>query len=209
MICSNCRRIFLSRIHSSRKSSSSFRYGSTVPANPNAAPIQAPSSISIDSANPAQSSETQTPSASTATLKARSNATKELKKPAKLKSSVPGGVELKGLGYTKAQPRILAKEDDEYPDWLWTLLDAKRTTLGDSKVDLEAMTKKQRAKYERKQAKIRESLPVTVPLHEQSKDLTGPGDDAVTSLERRQEITRSARAARRRSIRESNFLKSM
>jgi hypothetical protein len=27
-------------------------------------------------------------------------------------------------------------EDDEYPDWLWTLLDDKKTTLGGEKVDL-------------------------------------------------------------------------
>lgn len=72
-----------------------------------------------------------------------------------------------------------------------------------------AMTKKQRARYEKKQARLLESIPKTIPVHEQSKDITGPEDDAVTSLERRHEITKSARAARRRGIRESNFLKSM
>lgn len=30
----------------------------------------------------------------------------------------------------------MAKEDDEYPDWLWTLLDEPRTTMGMPKADL-------------------------------------------------------------------------
>jgi large subunit ribosomal protein L54 len=75
--------------------------------------------------------------------------------------------------------------------------------------DAIAMTNKQRARYEKKQARLLEDTPKTVPVHEQSKDLTGPEDDAIVSLQRRQEITKSARGARRRSIRESNFLKSM
>lgn len=43
-------------------------------------------------------------------------------KPQKLMGSIPGGTPLHGLGYLKAKPTVLAKEDDEYPDWLWTLL---------------------------------------------------------------------------------------
>ncbi len=71
------------------------------------------------------------------------------------------------------------------------------------------MTKKQRLRYDKKQERLLKDIPTQIPVHEQSKDLTGPGDDAVTSLQRRQEITKSARSARRRTIRESNFLKSM
>src|SRR5271155_993410 len=74
---------------------------------------------------------------------------------------------------------------------------------------LTAMTKKQRQKYDRKQERLLKTLPKRIPVHEQSKDLTGPGDDAVVSLERRQEITNSSRVARRKGIRESNFLRSM
>ena len=40
------------------------------------------------------------------------------------------------MGYTKAKPRVLAKEDAEYPEWLWRLLDEKTTELGTPKVDL-------------------------------------------------------------------------
>lgn len=43
----------------------------------------------------------------------------------KVRSSVAGGALLQGLGYTKAKPQILAKEDEEYPDWLWGVLDEK------------------------------------------------------------------------------------
>jgi large subunit ribosomal protein L54 len=71
------------------------------------------------------------------------------------------------------------------------------------------MTKKQRAKYERKQERIRQSLPAQIPLHEQSTDLTAPGASAQESLAKRQALTKSQRDARRKSIRESNFLKAM
>ena len=71
------------------------------------------------------------------------------------------------------------------------------------------MTKKQRGKYERKQERLRKSLPQQIPVHEQSKDLTGPDADAATSLEKRQEVTKSLRVARRKGIREDNFLRTM
>lgn len=38
-------------------------------------------------------------------------------------SSVPAGTPLKGLGYLKGKDPPLAKEDHEYPQWLWGLLD--------------------------------------------------------------------------------------
>lgn len=38
-------------------------------------------------------------------------------------SSCVAGTPLKGLNYTKGKPDIVALEDHEYPDWLWTLLD--------------------------------------------------------------------------------------
>lgn len=71
------------------------------------------------------------------------------------------------------------------------------------------MTKKQRHRYDRKQERLQQNIPQQIPVHEQSKDLTGPEDDAITSLERRQEITKSSRTARRKAIREDNFLRSM
>lgn len=72
-----------------------------------------------------------------------------------------------------------------------------------------ALTKKQRTKYDRKQSKLRANIAPSIPVHEQSIDLTGPGDDAITSLEKRQEIVKSSRVARRKCIREDNFLRGL
>ena len=42
------------------------------------------------------------------------------------KSSCIEGTELIGLRWLKDQTPVLAKADDEYPDWLWTLLQPKQ-----------------------------------------------------------------------------------
>ncbi|KAI0086429.1 mitochondrial/chloroplast ribosomal protein L54/L37 [Irpex rosettiformis] len=41
------------------------------------------------------------------------------------KSSCAEGTELVGLRWLKDQGPVVAKADDEYPDWLWTLLQPK------------------------------------------------------------------------------------
>ena len=150
MICSSCRRTLLNRFRSlvvnpRPATAPNLRYASTVPATPNAGRFQAPPSISIDRPNPAQSSNTSgvsqplsephTPSTSSAKTSGPTS-TKDGKIAAKPKSSVPGGKELRGLGYTKAKPKVLAMEDDEYPQWLWSLLDEKRPGAMSEKVDL-------------------------------------------------------------------------
>jgi Mitochondrial ribosomal protein L37 len=33
------------------------------------------------------------------------------------------------LGYLKSKPVVLAMEDDDYPEWLWKLLDPETGTL--------------------------------------------------------------------------------
>lgn len=133
----------------------------------------------------------------------------------KVTSSVPGGTSLSSLTYTKptnTSKPLIALEDHEYPSWLWTLVadpNAPSQAVLDGGVDVATMTKKSRAKYERKQAKLAAGLEKPIPLHEQSKDLTGPGDDAIVSTQARTELTKSMRSARRKEIRETNFLKSM
>ncbi|KAI0819044.1 mitochondrial ribosomal protein L37-domain-containing protein [Irpex lacteus] len=42
------------------------------------------------------------------------------------KSSCAEGTELVGLKWLKDQGPVIAKADDEYPDWLWTLLQPKQ-----------------------------------------------------------------------------------
>jgi large subunit ribosomal protein L54 len=43
-------------------------------------------------------------------------------------SSCPAGTKMNGLNYFKNKPDVFAKEDSEYPEWLWNL-------LGDSSKD--------------------------------------------------------------------------
>ena len=45
--------------------------------------------------------------------------------PAEPRSSVKAGTVLRGLGYIKGKDPPIAREDHEYPDWLWGLLDKK------------------------------------------------------------------------------------
>ena len=147
----------------------------------------------------------------------------------KLKSSIAGGQELKGLGYTKAKPVILAKEDDEYPDWLWTLLDQDPASAGGDTASIDvackihlsspcsfhvtdkilAMTKKQRARYEKKQAALQGNLPEAIPIHEQSINFTEEGASAFEHGAKAAELTKSMRKARRKAIKEDNYLRAM
>ena len=85
-----------------------------------------------------------------------------------------------------------------------------------------ALNKKQRKKYEKKMAALAASLPRKIPLHEQAIDITpapyntngeAPRSDMIVqaagSIEKRTEIRKSARQARRKGIREANFLRGL
>lgn len=84
-----------------------------------------------------------------------------------------------------------------------------------------ALNKKQRKRYEKKMAALAATQPRKVPLHEQATDIIpaeynteqdGPRDiiaEAAAGLEKTEEITKSAREARRKGIRESNFLRGL
>lgn len=212
MLCATCRRSLLARLPTFRHHVPLLsRSVATAPATSNAAPTNPPppptdTTAVLSSSFPGISQPLSTPhlSPSTPANAASAPGTKSRK----VRSSVAGGAVLQGLGYTKAKPQILAKEDEEYPEWLWSVLDEKGGAAGVG-VDVAALTKKQRAKYDRKQSKLMKEVLPSIPVHEQSKDLTKPGDDAVTSLDRRQEIVRSSRVARRKGIREDNFLRGL
>lgn len=84
-----------------------------------------------------------------------------------------------------------------------------------------ALNKKQRKRHEKKMAALAASLPRKIPLHEQATDITPapynikgetPSDliaQAADSLEKRSAIRKSAREARRKGIREANFLRGL
>lgn len=85
-----------------------------------------------------------------------------------------------------------------------------------------AMNKKQRKRHEKKMAAKAAAQPRKIPLHEQTIDITpakynaaeqdGPQDitaKSAAALEKKEQITKSAREARRKGIRESNFLRGL
>lgn len=225
MLCKSCRRTLLARLlsqsvtHSSRIS---LRTVATVPASNNAAPKSPPastaSSKTADQTSAAVAGNTQPfsepffPSTTNITSPPASATNPSVTAPVKLTSSVPGGTPFAHLSYFKQPPKpVVALEDHEYPAWLWTLVadpNAPKSSL-DGGVDLSAMSKKTRAKYERKQAKMLANMEKPIPLHEQSKDLTEKGDSAEVHAEKMRELTQSMRQARRKGIREANFLRSM
>lgn len=81
---------------------------STSAAQPFSTPLT-PAPSSVDKASPGATTSTSTPAPSTATTAA-------------VKSSVAAGTVLKGLNFYKNKQDPLAKEDSEYPSWLWGLL---------------------------------------------------------------------------------------
>ncbi|KAL9103521.1 MAG: hypothetical protein Q9163_001439 [Psora crenata] len=140
--------------------------------------------------------------------------------PAPPKSSLPAGAPLRGLGYIKGEESPTAREDHEYPDWLWGLLDeskSKKGESGENEGDAFAKSKKQR-RIASKAARARMTaglqgpeLAVKVPLHEQSIDLPAGMEEreGKEALEARGELRGSMRDARRKKIREDNYLKGM
>ena len=93
-----------------------FRQLSTTPTRP--ASRNPPPATSTSAAQPFSTPFTPSPS-KTPTINTESSTKSEAPAP---KSSVPAGTPLKGLGFTKGQEALLAKEDHEYPSWLWELL---------------------------------------------------------------------------------------
>ncbi|KAJ6087179.1 hypothetical protein N7467_006093 [Penicillium canescens] len=137
-------------------------------------------------------------------------------------SSCPAGTKMTGLNYFKNKPDVFAKEDSEYPDWLWGLLgdaskDAKTQKGG---VDPSTLNKKQRKRYEKKLAARTGPLAPKIPAHHHAHDITpapynrdGASTDAMAdatdSFGQRSEVIKSAREARRKAIKESNFLRGL
>ncbi|KAL5339252.1 mitochondrial ribosomal protein L37-domain-containing protein [Aspergillus crustosus] len=135
-------------------------------------------------------------------------------------SSCPPGTRLSGLNYFKNKPEVVALDDSEYPEWLWSLLEDSQKSAKKGGVDPSTLNKAQRKKYDRRIAAKRALEPRQIPIHHQATDLTpAPYNrsseasdliaEAAESLEKRGEITKSAREARRKAIREDNFLRGL
>ena len=157
-------------------------------------------------------------------------------------SSCIAGSRMTGLNYFKNKPDVLALDDSEYPEWLWSLLDGGKSEkkggvdpnsmllpffppplwvvyLGFTLISLTvtALNKAQRKRYDKKMAARAATLPPKIPVHHHATDITPAQEDAskdllsraAESLEKREDITKSARDARRKAIREANFLRGL
>ncbi|CAO2656901.1 Nn.00g057040.m01.CDS01 [Neocucurbitaria sp. VM-36] len=232
MICRNCLRAASRTRVPSSTIRQSQRFLTTSSAFQNAAPVSAttatqtaprqgnstsshtpPTATSTSAAQPF--SEPLTPAASP-DLKAQAAKVAEKKATPLVKSSIPAGQRLKGLNFLKNAEDPVALPDDEYPSWLWTILDRQEQKAEAGAGDLFSKSKKQRrlaAKRLRKeQAMNPELLAPKVPLYEQTIDLpAGDGSlqGAVKAADAREELTKAMRNKRRATIKEANFLKAM
>ncbi|EPS26698.1 hypothetical protein PDE_01636 [Penicillium oxalicum 114-2] len=246
MICRSCRTTMLSRLNQThavswttstaarqmpvalrtqfRSYSDKAAHASVAALSPSPAPRQptaggdtTPSAIS--SATPGVSQPLSTPEGVHTDANPTAPAKPVVERPP---SSCPAGTKMNGLNYFKNKPDIVAKEDSEYPDWLWDLLgDASKQSKKDKGgVDPSTLNKKQRKRYEKKLAARTGPLAQKIPAHHQSFDITpasynreAPSEDtfadAASGLDQRHEVTKSAREARRKAIKESNFLRGL
>lgn len=106
------------------------------PRQPVAGDITVPSAVS--SATPGVSQPLSTPEGIHTDVDPEKPTKSESKH---VQSSCPGGTILQGLNYFKNKPNVIAREDSDYPDWLWTLLeDSKSAKKSEGGVDPSSMT---------------------------------------------------------------------
>ncbi|TVY20052.1 hypothetical protein LARI1_G002720 [Lachnellula arida] len=131
-------------------------------------------------------------------------------------SICPPGSVMKGLNYFKGKDDPIALTEEEYPEWLWHVLDVKDKA---SAVEVEAgdefsKSKKLRRKAAKRQRKLEarllasgdiSALTPKVPITRQSVDLPS-GEEGMGE---RSELKRAMRQERRAKIKENNYLKGM
>ncbi|WWC86878.1 uncharacterized protein L201_001757 [Kwoniella dendrophila CBS 6074] len=88
--------------------------------------------------NVAQFSSSSSFSAASASSSSSASSVKPKSKSSKVVSSVPAGTTLTGLSILKDKSDPVALEDDQYPPWLWTLLEdtSKAHKLAENQVEL-------------------------------------------------------------------------
>lgn len=114
MICRNCLRA-ASRAQIFSPSKQPLRFLTTSSTLRNASPV-----TSTGAAQPL--SEPLTPAPSPEQKTQAADAAKKKVQPL-VKSSIAAGTPLKGLNFEKNKQDPVALADEEYPDWLWTILD--------------------------------------------------------------------------------------
>ncbi|KAK6543960.1 hypothetical protein TWF694_000679 [Orbilia ellipsospora] len=131
----------------------------------------------------------------------------------KIVSSVPAGTVLKGLHYNKRLTEPVALADDEYPEWLWKVLEDRRPRLSsatqmtsEDSADLYSKSKGRR-KAAQKRIAAREAAGVadiSTPADHMTEDM--PFETFEESQEAIKAAKRASRERRRADIKERNFL---
>ena len=120
MLCQRCTRLLSSSLRSPNTRPLSTTSKLLRPENP-------PPATSTSAAQPFSTPFTPSPSKTPGIPSSPSTTPKASSKgPARPPSSVAAGTPLRGLGYIKGQEGPVAKEDSEYPEWLWGLLEPKQ-----------------------------------------------------------------------------------
>ncbi|KAF5676077.1 hypothetical protein FDENT_9618 [Fusarium denticulatum] len=144
--------------------------------------------------------------------------------PAARSSCAPGTV-LNGLNYTKGGQDPVAKNDDEYPEWLWSCLDVLKKSADSADADAGdefSKSKKQRKLAAKRQKTLEakllaegnlEALAPKIPLQRQAINIFGEENRGVEhnieAAQKREELKKAMRKERRAKIKETNYLKSM
>ncbi|TVY54876.1 54S ribosomal protein L37, mitochondrial [Lachnellula cervina] len=213
MICRSCLRKGASSI---RPSIFSRSFTTTIPRldAPTAAPSSSPpAATSTSAAQPFSTPLSPTPNDVSlgTSLKPKPKTTSAL--PA---SICPPGSVLKGLNYFKGKEDPIALADEEYPEWLWHVLDVKEKagTVVDEAGDEFSKSKKLRRKAAKRQRKLEAKLLASgdvsaltpkVPITKQSVDLPS----GEKGMGERSELKKAMRQERRAKIKENNYLKGM
>jgi large subunit ribosomal protein L54 len=148
MICRNCLRAAsrtrISITQSQRFLTTSSRLNNATPISSASQPAPRqgsstsshtpPAATSTSAAQPFSEPLTPAPSAD---LKGQATEAAKKKVTPLVKSSIAAGTPLKGLNFEKNKQDPVALPDDEYPEWLWTLLQRQeKTTDGAGQGDL-------------------------------------------------------------------------
>ncbi|PUU82932.1 mitochondrial ribosomal protein L37-domain-containing protein [Tuber borchii] len=111
----------------------------------------------------------------------------------RVRSGTPAGTVLKNINFMKNRSDPIAKEDSEYPEWLWSMLENKTSAGGDSAAvgDAYSKSKKQRDLARKRAESVARmearNKDVRIPPHQQSIDLpfaTVPDPTAPSTIVR-------------------------
>ncbi|TWU77846.1 hypothetical protein ED733_002972 [Metarhizium rileyi] len=148
-----------------------------------------------------------------------------VKEPSTPRSICPEGTILAGLNYNKGGQDVIAKKDEEYPEWLWSCLDVMKKgadAADENAGDEFSKSKKQRKLAAKRQKSLENKLIAEgnlsalfpkVPIQHQSINLPGEEGGSVAhniaAADKREELRKAMRQERKAKIKEANYLKSM